>query len=58
MNFNLKNTPKDVISESWDKWKEGFEKELKEWQRRIKHFPDSPDYDAGQNSVIRQVLGE
>lgn len=61
MNKNLKNFPRTAQGENRDAadlWAEDFEKELREWQKRIKEFPDSKDYDAGQNSVIRQVLGD
>jgi hypothetical protein len=61
LDTNLKNFPKTAEGENRDDadlWAEHLEKELREWQRRIANYPVSSDYDAGQSSVIRQLLGE
>ena len=37
MKFNLKNTPTDGSAMSWEVWKKGFEKELRDKALDIEH---------------------
>jgi len=70
MKYNLKNRPKPIILKgspkilrdetipiSWkeyEKWFEGFEKELRNWQENLRDLPDN----HVARIILKEILGE
>lgn len=59
MNFNLKNFPRyGSHTSEYDKWKEGFEKELREIKKKGETQGQDIPFVRGIIRTIKEILGE